>query len=65
MCRNKQVMLDAGIHPGFSGQASLPFFDEVEMENIDILLITHFHLDHVAALPYVKTKTTFKVDCHP
>ncbi len=59
--RGKTVMLDAGIHPGFTGPASLPYFDEVEMEEVDALLVTHFHLDHVAAVPYVATKTTFKV----
>lgn len=60
-------MLDAGIHPGFAGPASLPYFDEVEMEEVDALLVTHFHLDHVAAVPYIATKTTFKVGgaCHP
>ena len=25
----KMVMLDCGVHPGFFGLASLPFFDEV------------------------------------
>ena len=54
-------MLDCGIHPGFTGPASLPYFDEVEMEKVDVMLVTHFHLDHVAAVPYVATKTTFKV----
>jgi Cft2 family RNA processing exonuclease len=59
--RGKTVMLDCGIHPGFTGPASLPYFDEVEMEEVDVMLVTHFHLDHVAAVPYVATKTTFKV----
>ena len=54
-------MLDCSIHPGFTGPASLPYFDEVEMEEVDVMLVTHFHLDHVAAVPYVATKTTFKV----
>lgn len=27
--RGKTVMLDCGIHPGFTGLASLPFLDEV------------------------------------
>jgi glyoxylase-like metal-dependent hydrolase (beta-lactamase superfamily II) len=62
--RGKTVMLDCGIHPGFTGPASLPYFDEVEMEEVDVMLVTHFHLDHVAAVPYVATKTTFKVCRH-
>uniref|UniRef100_A0A7R9Y201 Cleavage and polyadenylation specificity factor subunit 3 n=1 Tax=Prasinoderma coloniale TaxID=156133 RepID=A0A7R9Y201_9VIRI len=56
----KQVMLDCGIHPGYSGMASLPFFDEVELDKIDVCLVTHFHLDHCAAVPYLLAHTNFK-----
>ena len=28
------VMLDCGVHPGYSGLASLPFFDEVELDKV-------------------------------
>lgn len=38
---------------------SLPFFDEVDLKSVDAILITHFHLDHCAALPYVLSKTDF------
>jgi cleavage and polyadenylation specificity factor subunit 3 len=54
-------MFDCGIHPGFSGLASLPFLDEVDLDTIDVALITHFHLDHCAAVPYLIGKTNFKV----
>ncbi|KIZ07536.1 Cleavage and polyadenylation specificity factor subunit 3 [Monoraphidium neglectum] len=56
----KRVMLDCGIHPGYSGLGSLPFLDEVELDQIDVALITHFHLDHCAAVPYLIGKTNFK-----
>ncbi len=59
--RGKNVMLDCGIHPGFAGTESLPFFDAVDMDQIDVALITHFHLDHCAALPYLVGHTNFKV----
>ena len=59
--RGKTVMLDCGIHPGYSGKASLPYFDEIEMEDVDAMLVTHFHLDHCAAVPYVTAQTPFKV----
>ena len=60
--KNKTIMLDCGIHPGHDGLQVLPYFDifDVNDENnehavspadIDLILITHFHLDHVAALP--------------
>ena len=58
--RSKTVMLDCGIHPGYSGLMSLPFFDEVDLAAVDVILVTHFHLDHCAALPYVLAKTDFK-----
>lgn len=53
-------MFDCGIHPAFSGMAALPYFDEIDPSTIDVLLITHFHLDHAASLPYFLEKTTFK-----
>ena len=49
----KTIMFDCGIHPAYSGLGSLPYFDEIETSKIDILLITHFHLDHCGALPYL------------
>lgn len=57
-------MMDAGIHPGFSGEASLPFLDTVDLDTVDVLLVTHFHLDHCAAVPYVVGRTNFKVKPH-
>lgn len=54
-------MLDCGIHPSFKGPASLPFFDATDLDQVDVMLVTHFHLDHVAAMPFVGTKTNFKV----
>ena len=55
------VMLDCGIHPGRKGEDALPFFDEVDdLSKVDLCLITHFHLDHIAALPYLYCKTDFK-----
>ncbi|TPX30411.1 hypothetical protein SmJEL517_g06025 [Synchytrium microbalum] len=58
--KGKTVMLDAGIHPAYSGLAALPFFDEIDPADVDLLLVTHFHLDHAASLPYFMEKTTFK-----
>ncbi|CAG9321353.1 unnamed protein product [Blepharisma stoltei] len=58
--RGKTVMFDCGIHPGLSGLNALPGFDDIDLETVDILLVTHFHLDHSGALPYFLTKTIFK-----
>ena len=46
-------MLDCGCHPGREGSDSL-FFDSIDVD-IDLILITHFHIDHCAALPYFQT----------
>ena len=54
-------MLDCGIHPGFAGLRSLPYLDTEDLATVDLMLITHFHLDHCAAVPYVTGHTNFKV----
>ncbi|KAG5528494.1 hypothetical protein RHGRI_029250 [Rhododendron griersonianum] len=58
--KGKIVLFDCGIHPAYSGMAALPYFDEIDPATIDVLLVTHFHLDHAASLPYFLEKTTFK-----
>lgn len=58
--KGKVVMLDAGVHPAYSGIESLPFYDDYDLSKVDVLLITHFHLDHAASLPYVMQHTNFK-----
>lgn len=57
--KGRNVMLDCGCHPGREGSDSLPFFDSIDCE-IDLILITHFHIDHCAALPYFTERTPFK-----
>jgi cleavage and polyadenylation specificity factor subunit 3 len=59
--RGKQILFDCGIHPAFTGMASLPFFDHIpDMSQIDLCLVTHFHLDHSGAVPYLIGRTDFK-----
>ncbi|PWW77399.1 Metallo-hydrolase/oxidoreductase [Tuber magnatum] len=58
--KGKTVMLDAGVHPAYEGLAGLPFYDQFDLSTVDVLLISHFHLDHAASLPYVMTKTNFR-----
>lgn len=55
----KTIMFDCGVHPAYSGIASLPFFDAIEPDEIDLVLITHYHLDHAAGLPYLMERTNF------
>ncbi|EPQ57057.1 hypothetical protein GLOTRDRAFT_73592 [Gloeophyllum trabeum ATCC 11539] len=58
--RGKTVVCDAGVHLAYSGMASLPFVDELDWSTVDALLITHFHMDHAAALTYIMEKTNFR-----
>jgi cleavage and polyadenylation specificity factor subunit 3 len=57
---DKELLLDCGVHPAHTGVSSLPFLDLVDLSKIDAILITHFHLDHAAALPFLTEKTEFK-----
>lgn len=38
--KGKTVMLDAGVHPAMEGLAVLPFYDDFDLSQVDILLIT-------------------------
>jgi len=53
-------MLDCGLHPGKDGVQALPYFDVINPKELDLILITHFHVDHCAGLPYFLEKTEFK-----
>ncbi|KAI5173017.1 cleavage and polyadenylation specificity factor subunit 3 [Pancytospora epiphaga] len=58
--KEKELLLDCGVHPAYSGISALPFLDLVDLSKIKAVLITHFHLDHAAALPFLTEKTAFK-----
>lgn len=38
--RGKTIVCDAGVHPAYSGIASLPFIDELDWSTVDVMLIT-------------------------
>ncbi|CAD8107804.1 unnamed protein product [Paramecium sonneborni] len=59
----KQIMFDCGIHMNKEnkGVMALPYFNKIDkIEDIDLILITHFHLDHCGALPYFLKNYKFK-----
>jgi len=58
--RGKVVMFDCGVHPAHSGMSCLPYFDHINPAEVDLLLVTHFHLDHSGAVPYFVSRTEFK-----
>lgn len=57
--KGKKVMFDCGVHPGLKGHQSLPDFPD-SCDDIDMVLVTHFHLDHCAGLPYLYERVGYK-----
>ncbi|XP_066547569.1 integrator complex subunit 11 [Amia ocellicauda] len=54
----KNVMLDCGMHMGFNDDRRFPDFSYITQndrltEFLDCVIISHFHLDHCGALPYM------------
>ena len=54
----KRVMLDCGMHMGYNDDRRFPDFtfvsgDEPLTDFLDAVIISHFHLDHCGALPYM------------
>lgn len=45
------IVVDAGIHPKRIGQAALPRLERIRGLPIDLIFLTHCHLDHLGALP--------------
>lgn len=53
----KTIMFDCGMHMGYHDDRRFPDFSLITKrgdftQSIDCIIITHFHLDHVGALPY-------------
>jgi Cft2 family RNA processing exonuclease len=46
-----RLLLDAGTHPRYDGNASLPLYDLVAGQEVDAIALSHCHLDHVGSLP--------------
>ena len=59
-CKGRRILLDCGIHPANDGIHALPYLDVIKPRDIDLLLVTHFHLDHCGGVPYFLQKTDFK-----
>lgn len=54
----KNVMFDCGMHMGYQDDRKFPDFSYITREgtlteHIDCVIISHFHLDHCGALPYM------------
>ncbi|XP_076048104.1 cleavage and polyadenylation specificity factor 73 [Oratosquilla oratoria] len=62
--KGKRILLDFGIHPALVGMGALPFIDAINPETIDLLLVSHFHLDHAGGVPWFLMRTRFKGKCY-
>lgn len=47
------IILDSGLHPRQKGINALPDFELIKNENVDAVLISHAHQDHIASLPFL------------
>ena len=52
---NSKILLDCGIDVSAKGEERFPFFNisEFSIEEIDAVVISHAHTDHVGMLPYL------------
>jgi len=50
------ILLDCGIHPRKKGRESLPDFSLLDNLNLDFVLISHAHQDHIGSLPFLVQK---------
>ena len=56
---SKRIMFDCGMHMGYEDMRRFPDFKAIVTspdrltDAIDCVVITHFHLDHIGALPYL------------
>lgn len=64
MC-GKNIMLDCGMHMGYSDERRFPDFTYIAPKgesltpHVDCVIISHFHLDHCGALPFMSEMTGY------
>lgn len=61
----KNIMLDCGMHMGFNDERRFPDFKYITEEgpltnHLDCVIVSHFHLDHCGALPYMSEMVGFE-----
>jgi Cft2 family RNA processing exonuclease len=47
------VLIDSGLHPKKTGRAATPDLKPLRGVTLDLIIITHCHLDHIGSLPVV------------
>jgi Cft2 family RNA processing exonuclease len=46
-----KILIDCGLHPKMIGRAATPDFSPLRGATLDLIIITHCHLDHIGSLP--------------
>ena len=47
------ILVDAGLHPKMMGKEAMPDYDEIDGIDLDLIVLTHCHLDHLGSLPRI------------
>ncbi len=47
------ILIDCGLHPKLTGRKATPDLRPLRGVNLDLIVITHCHLDHIGSLPVV------------
>lgn len=48
-----RVLVDCGMHPKAVGNSAVPRYDKILSGTLDLIILTHCHLDHLGSLPIV------------
>ena len=54
-CKNRhfKILVDCGLHPKKIGKHALPNYNLLREDNLDLIILTHCHLDHLGSLPVI------------
>lgn len=46
-----KILVDCGLHPKLAGRQAMPDLPRLQNVELDLIIITHCHLDHIGSLP--------------
>jgi len=53
IARDFHLVIDSGLHPKKVGRLAAPNLTPLQRVKLDLIIITHCHLDHIGSLPVV------------